>query len=185
MKCDIDTKTEKSENSNDENNNTQNKRVRGRGRGIPRKEPPSKNKKQTIEILSYISSTSNDTLTQHISKYQLNLERVGFVPGNGDCFYTTIFNLCEHHGLKIPAQNALELRRYVVEHINQHPQFNDWLRTIWGSQVRKFNDFVKLHLKSGVYTDNYGIVLYTTQHLLKITIHLVSSNNNDKKIPSQ
>ena len=101
MKCDIDTKTEKSENSNDENNNTQNKRVRGRGRGIPRKEPPSKNKKQTIEILSYISSTSNDTLTQHISKYQLNLERVGFVPGNGDCFYTTIFNLCEHHGLNI------------------------------------------------------------------------------------
>ena len=46
--------------------------------------------------------------------------------------------------------------------------------------MRKFNDFVKLHLKSGEYTDNYGIVLYTTQHLLKITIHLVSSNNNDK-----
>ena len=84
------------------------------------------------------------------------------------------------NGLNIPAQNALELRKYIVEHIKQHPQFNYWLRTIWGSQVRKFNDFVKLHLKAGVYTDNYGIVLYTTQHLLKITIHLVSSNNNDK-----
>ena len=60
--------------------------VRGRssrGRGNPRKEPPRKNQRPIIEILSFMSmnNSNNDTLTNHIQKHNLNSEKHGFVPG--------------------------------------------------------------------------------------------------------
>ena len=127
-----------------------------------------------------MNNSNNDTLTNHIQKHNLNLEKHGFVPGNGDCFYTSIFNLCQLHGVDIPATNVLDIRKWIVDNNKNHPQFKDWLASIWGSQIRKFNDFVRQHRNAGVFTDNFGIILYTTQHLLRVNINLVSSGNNDQ-----
>ena len=46
--------------------------------------------------------------------------------------------------------------------------------------MRKYKDFAENHMNHGVFTDNYGIVLYTTINLLEVNINVVSSSNNDK-----
>ena len=46
--------------------------------------------------------------------------------------------------------------------------------------MRNFKDFEENHKNHGVFTDNYGIVLYTTIDLLKVNLNVVSSSNNDR-----
>ena len=167
-------------------------RGRGRGRGgrgqgpVLRGEPPKKNARKELEALSYItllsSQSSEDSLYDHISKHDLKLKKHGYVPANGDCFYVSIYNLLElfQHPILVKVSDALELRRLIVSHIPNHPQFKTWLEMIWKSQMRKFKDFAENHMNHGVFTDNYGIVLYTTINLLEVNINVVSSSNNEK-----
>ena len=176
-------------------------RGRGRGRGRPgqgaqgrvfsrpllRGEPPKKNTTKALEALSYItlpssSVSSEDSLYDHISRHSLKLKKHGYVPANGDCFYVSIYNLLElfQHPILAKVSDALELRRLIISHIPKHPQFKMWLEMIWRSQMRKYKEFAENHMNHGVFTDNYGIVLYTTINLLEVNINVVSSSNNEK-----
>ena len=46
--------------------------------------------------------------------------------------------------------------------------------------MRRFRDFQHHHRSSGVFSDNNGVILYTTIDLLKVNINIVAASNNDK-----
>ena len=129
-----------------------------------------------------IDSMQGDRLNHHIKRNGLNLEKFGIVRVQGDCFYDSILNLCHHHGVEIAACNSLELRRAIVNNIEKHANFRLWLGVEWRGRMSLFRQFQNLHRREQTFTDNSGIILYSTMHLLNINISIVSPN--PQNIPS-
>ena len=92
----------------------------------------------------------------------------------------SIFNLCLMHGIDTGCQNALKLRRQIVDHIPKHSNFNLWLSLVWNSQTRRFRDFQQNHGNADVFSDNNGIIQCTTIDLLRVNVNIVAASNNDK-----
>ena len=51
---------------------------------------------------------------------------------------------------------------------------------IWKSQKRKSKEFAENHKNHGIFTDNYGIILYTTIDMIKVNSNVVAASNNEK-----
>ena len=126
-----------------------------------------------------------DTLQLHIDNCKLDLEKFGQVHRDGNCWYDTIFNLCLHHHLDLPAKirSSQDLRLWIVDGIERHPCFSGyegiaWLRDFWGNDRTKFDLFKKHHNTNGSYTDNLGIIVFATQHLLQVNLRLAATSCN-------
>ena len=106
-----------------------------------------------------------DPLLYHIKTNGLNLEKFGLISLDGNCWFTSMFNLCHHHGVALPegVTSPHDLRVKTVEGIDHHPFFVDsgetnglvWLRDIWNNDMAKFESFKQTHLINGTYTDNH------------------------------
>ena len=60
----------------------------------------------------------------------------------------------------------------------------DWLKRFWNSQIQYFRRFQKEHSQSGVYTDNWGLILLTTINFLKVNINIVSKESTGQHMTS-
>ena len=129
--------------------------------------------------------TAEDALMKHMRENQLNYEKFGNVRSNGDCFFDSMFNLALHHDIPIKAKSPHELRKIIIDSITSHPFFDDstsdglvWLRDIFGSKMKNVRAFQKQYREAGVFIDNFGIILFTTMHVLNVNIILIATSNN-------
>ena len=113
----------------------------------------------------------------------------GEVQRSGNCWYATTYNLSLHHGICPDGVNSPDdLRTKITDSLEFHPSFaatedasvNDfiWFRDVFGSQVSNVEAFKKQHRTEGMYTDNMGIIVFLTQHLLKVNMKIVSTSCN-------
>lgn len=148
---------------------------------------PFPRKKQAFNIVPV--PALEDPLLLHIAKSRLNLEMFGEVQRSGNCWYATTYNLSLHHGICPDGVNSPDdLRTKITDSLEFHPSFaatedasvNDfiWFRDVFGSQVSNVEAFKKQHRTEGMYTDNMGIIVFLTQHLLKVNMKIVSTSCN-------
>ena len=123
-----------------------------------------------------VSEINGDILDDHIRKHKLSLQKFGHVRSQGDCFYDSLLNLCLHHCVTIPATNSLELRKAIINHIEKHPNFQEWLGVLWRGRMAVFRKFQAQHRVEQTITDNSGIIFYTAMDLLNVSISVVSPN---------
>ena len=131
-----------------------------------------------------------DSLLKHIESSGLNLEKVGSSNTAGNCWYYSVFELCQLQGVVLPVgvKTPHDLRLAIVDSLQTHPSYSGtaettetdllWFRDVWGSQKSRVDKFKKTHKADGQYTDNTGIIIFATQNLLKINLKIVSTSCN-------
>ena len=135
--------------------------------------------KEPIELSTF---SDQDSLLRHVEERGIQVERLGTVPSNGDCWYESIFNIMNHNSLyRDGIQDALDLRKAIVKSINSsHPLFDTWLVICFRGRLALMNAFKRLHSNSGVFTDNDGIINIATAYYLHTDIHIVGTSNTDQ-----
>ena len=121
----------------------------------------------------------NNSLLDHIQKYNLGLRERASIPGDGNCWYSSNVDLVKHHKLKAPG-DPNELRLAVTNTLKNHPQKSQWIRSLFHGKSRSFNRFVKEHSVPGTFVDNFGLLVLATSEYLNVTYHIVGTSNNEK-----
>ena len=64
--------------------------------------------------------TSNDSLVRHIAKNNIGLKQRPAIPGDGNCWYNSCFDLIKHFDVEGPS-DSFQLRLAVSNRMMQHP----------------------------------------------------------------
>ena len=156
---------------------------RGRGRGCVRARIPSvRPELPAFERPAYLSVPQGrlDSVSEHIERFDLQLEPYGFVRSNGDCFYDSLQNLIQYHNVTTTSSNVVELRKEIANHVKKHPDFRCWKEIVFKNNGRLVNSFINAHSKPGTFTDQDGLIVLTAAHFLNVNLHVVSSSNNQQ-----
>ena len=121
----------------------------------------------------------NNSLTEHINKYDLGLKERASIPGDGNCWFTSNCDLARLYGLKSP-DDPNELRLAVANVLQNHPKKVQWIRSLFNGKTRSFNRFIKEHSVPGKFIDNFGLFVLATGEYLNVKYHIVGTSNNAK-----
>merc|ERR1712030_220188 len=73
--------------------------------------------------------------------------------------------------------SAKELRKEVVDNIENCENFSNVFETIFGSDYGKFAKFKTKHYQEGVFTDEDGVIALATGYYLGVTLRIFSRSN--------
>ena len=121
----------------------------------------------------------NNSLQDHIQKYNLGLRERALIPGDGNCWFASIADLAKLHKLNVP-EDPNVLRIAIANSLKTHPQKSQWVRSIFNGKARSFNRFVKENSIPGTFVDNFGLLVIATSDYLDAVIHIVGTSNNEK-----
>ena len=121
----------------------------------------------------------NDSLHEHIEKYNLGLRERSHIAGDGNCWFSSNADLAKAHKLKVP-EDPNELRLAVANSLKSHPQKSQWIQSLFQGKSRSFNRFIKEHSIPGTFVDNLGLLVTATADYLDVIFHIVGTSNNDK-----
>ena len=144
-------------------------------------QPSSRVQPMSSSVLPRINhaaaQSSNDSLVNHIAKYNLGLRLRPDIPGDGNCWYSANVDLITLFKLRAPTDH-LTLRKAVANSMLIHPQKRNWIQSLFGGKTRDFNKYVRDQSKPGVFIDNTGIPFVATADYLNVVYHLVGTSNN-------
>jgi hypothetical protein len=83
----------------------------------------------------------NDSLHEHIEKYNLGLRERSPIAGDGNCWFSSNADLAKEHKLKVP-EDPNELRLAVANSLKSHPQKSQWIQSLFQGKSRSFNRFI-------------------------------------------
>ena len=116
-----------------------------------------------------------EDLENHISTQRLNLVKIRESVADGNCWYDSMSAVLQYH--KIKNINHQDLRKLVVSNIRNTPNFQDWMSASFQNNEELLKRFQELHSRNGAYTDDHGIIVATTSHLIQRNIRIVGVVN--------
>ena len=121
-------------------------------------------------------------LEEHIEeaseKIGVNLVKHETTPGGGNCWYEACVCLMKLNNMR--TMTAKQLRRAVVENIENCPNFAYVFEMIFKCDQEKLEEFKKKHIKEGEYTDLDGVMTLATAYYLGVTLRIFSRTNSKK-----
>ena len=130
------------------------------------------------EIDEKVSTKS--ALEEHIDtvskKINVNLEMHGNTPAVGNCWYEACASLMKYN--KMRDISAKQLRKEVVDNIDNCENFSNVFEMVFGSDYDKFAKFKEKHHQEGQFTDEDGIMVLATGYYLGITLRIFSESNS-------
>ena len=105
-----------------------------------------------------------DSLERHISevskKIEIPLEKHETTPGVGNCWYEACASLLRLN--KMRNISAKQLRKEVVDNIENCENFASVFDMIFDSDHEKFAKFKEKHHREGEFTDEDGVIVLAT-----------------------
>ena len=106
----------------------------------------------------------NDLLA-HINAKNLNLRLRRPSSTDGNCLYDSLCDLCEKFDIpNVPREKGL-LRKAVCNSLTRHPEFPRWMKEIFRKPA-VFQKYLATMMKSGQWSDNFGIITAAAAHLI-------------------
>ena len=122
------------------------------------------------------------SLEEHIEevseKIGVTLVKHETTPGVGNCWYEACVCLMKLNNMR--TMTAKQLRKEVVENIENCPNFAYVFEMIFKFDQEKLEEFKKKHLKEGEFTDLDGVMTLATAFYLGVTLRIFSRTNSKK-----
>ena len=115
-------------------------------------------------------------LEKHIGevsqKIGINLKKHETTPGVGNCWYEACASLMKLNNMK--DISAKQLRKEVVNNIENCKNFKHVFGMIFESNYKKFSEFKEKHHREGEFTDEDGVLVLATAYYLGVTLRIFS-----------
>ena len=83
------------------------------------------------------------------------------------------------HWKSAPTDHLL-LRLAVCNTLENHPQSQDWIKSLFRNKKRDWITFMKNNRKKGTYTDNNGIMVIATAQYLGVIFKIVPTSGDNR-----
>merc|ERR1712030_48130 len=100
-------------------------------------------------------------------------------PAVGNCWNEACASLMRLNKMK--DISAKQLRKEVVNNIENCANFNHVFEMIFESNYKKFSEFKKKHHREGEFTDEDGVLTLATGYYLGVTLRIFSRSNTKKQ----
>jgi len=118
-------------------------------------------------------------LERHIGevsqKIEITLETHETTPAVGNCWYEACASLMRLNKMK--DISAKQLRKEVVNNIENCANFKHVFEMIFESNYKKFSEFKDKHHREGEFTDEDGVLALATGYYLGVTLRIFSRSN--------
>ena len=118
-------------------------------------------------------------LERHIGevsqKIEITLETHETTPAVGNCWYEACASLMRLNKMK--DISAKQLRKEVVNNIENCANFKHVFEMIFESNYKKFSEFKEKHHREGEFTDEDGVLALATGYYLGVTLRIFSRSN--------
>ena len=99
-------------------------------------------------------------------------------PGVGNCWYEACVCLMRLNNMR--TMTAKQLRKKVVDNIENCKNFAHVFEMIFKSDHEKLAEFKRKHLREGEFTDEDGVMTLATAYYLGVTLRIFSRTNTKK-----
>jgi hypothetical protein len=143
---------------------------------------PKENVLKDKQNKKMVESTKS-ALEKHIEdvskQIEIPLEKHETTPGVGNCWYEACASLMKLNNMR--NISAKQLRKEVVDNIENCENFENVFEMIFESNYAKFSEFKEKHHREGEFTDENGVLALATGFYLGVTLRIFSRSNTKRQ----